>query len=198
LIKGRNPAVDRGAVAALAGRRIDAPNAKEPRFPLENVPGVRLAISELLEKERVAFLICSAACGADLLALDVAIEAGVDCRVILPFDMEHFRQTSVIDRPGDWQKLFDPIVAALERNGGLVVLDGDPNVDSSYRRANEVIIEEALAASDTPPRAILVWEGRPRDEGDVTAQFQKLAAAAGMPERTIPTLCTSSSRNLPN
>lgn len=178
-------------VAALAGRRIDAQDAKVPRFPLRNVPAVKLAVSKLLEKERVTLLICSAACGADLLALDAATHAGIHCRVILPFESERFRQTSVVDRPGDWGKLFDRIITAVDREGCLVILNGDTNLDGSYQRANEVIIQEAVAASNTRPLAILVWEGRRRDEGDVTAQFRSLAIAAGMSERTVPTLCTS-------
>ena len=178
-------------VAALAGRRIDAQDAKVPRFPLWNVPSVKLAISKLLEKERVTLLICSAACGADLLALDAATRAGIRCRVILPFEPERFRQTSVVDRPGDWGKLFDRIITEVDREGCLVILNGDTNLDSSYQLANEVIIQEAVAASNTRPLAILVWEGRRRDEGDLTAQFRSLAIAVGMSDRTVPTLCIS-------
>ena len=49
-----------------------------------------------------ARLIRSAACGADLLALDIAGEFGVERHVVLPFAVQAFRASSVTDRPGEW------------------------------------------------------------------------------------------------
>jgi hypothetical protein len=59
-------------VAALAGRRVDAADAAAPRFPLANVGAVRERLKTLLRAQGSAALVCSAACGADLIALDVA------------------------------------------------------------------------------------------------------------------------------
>jgi hypothetical protein len=61
---------DRGAVIALAGRRIDAIDAKAARFPLQAVPLVRERVSDLLQREHAKALVSSAACGADLIALE--------------------------------------------------------------------------------------------------------------------------------
>jgi hypothetical protein len=177
------------AVAALAGRRIDAEDAKVSQFPLAMIPIVRHALSDLLRKEAVSLLICSAACGADLLALDAALEAGIRCRIILPFEQSRFRQTSVIDRPGDWGALFDRIVSLVDSRGELIVLRDDQSDERAYQRVNEVIIREASAASIPRRLAILVWEGRPRLQDDATAEFSRLAIAAGMLERIVPTLC---------
>ena len=58
-----------GTVVALAGRRIDAPGADPPRFPPERVPAVRQRLVDMLAAEQAAVLVCSAACGADLVAL---------------------------------------------------------------------------------------------------------------------------------
>ena len=91
-----------GAVIALAGRRIDAADTNPPRFPLEAVPTVRRRLADLLAKERAVALVCSAACGADLMALEEAERLGLRRRIVLPFPPERFRKTSVIDRPGDW------------------------------------------------------------------------------------------------
>ncbi len=65
------------AVIALAGRRIDAADAAMPRFPLENIPLVRKRLADLLVQERAVALVCSAACGADLIALEEALVAFV-------------------------------------------------------------------------------------------------------------------------
>lgn len=176
-------------VAALAGRRIDAEDTKVSQFPLAMIPIVKHALSDLLLKEGVSLLICSAACGADLLALDAALEAGIRCRVILPFEPSRFRQTSVIDRPGDWGALFDRIVSFVDNKGDLIVLRDNQSAKCAYQRANEVIIREVIAAPNPRHLAIIVWEGRPRLNDDATAEFRRLANAAGMSERIVPTIC---------
>jgi hypothetical protein len=71
-----------------------------PRFPLEAVPTVRRRLADLLAKERAVALVCSAACGADLVALEEAERLGLRRRIVLPFPPERFRKTSVTDRPG--------------------------------------------------------------------------------------------------
>ena len=65
------------AVIALAGRRIDAADAAMPRFPLDKIPVVRELLAELLVQEHAVALVCSAACGADLIALEEAERLGL-------------------------------------------------------------------------------------------------------------------------
>ena len=62
------------AVIALAGRRTDAPDAANVRFPPANVDIVKERIRRHLERLTARTLVCSAACGADLVALDAAGE----------------------------------------------------------------------------------------------------------------------------
>ena len=96
-------------IVALAGRRIDKPDADAPRFPLTGVDLVRGRLHHLLSEKKVTTFVCSAACGADLLALAAARDLGIRRRVILPFTRERFRVTSVVDRPGDWGPLFNAV-----------------------------------------------------------------------------------------
>jgi hypothetical protein len=174
------------AVAALAGRRIDAQDAAVPRFPLRNVPAVRAELQRLFASEGVELLVCSAACGADLTALDVACAAGIRCRVVLPFEAKRFRGTSVVDRPGDWGELFDWLMPRIESAGDLVVGGDEADADRAYLRANEVIVEQAcLAARDRRRLAVVVWEGKAREGEDATEHFRRLASQAGMEERPI-------------
>lgn len=109
---------------ALAGRRIDAPDAETPRFPLANVPLVRDRLRAFFVERGAGTLVCSAACGADLVALEAAKSLGMRCRIVLPFDPARFRQTSVTDRPGDWGPTYDRLVETARREGDLVVLEG--------------------------------------------------------------------------
>src|SRR4051812_3874212 len=118
-----------GAVLALAGRRIDARNTKEPRFPHDAIPTVRRRLTDLFVKERAVALVCSAACGSDLIALEEAERLGIRRRIVLPFPPERFRETSVTDRPGNWGPVFDRIVAVAAEAGDLVVLTGNSGCD---------------------------------------------------------------------
>ena len=175
-------------VAALAGRRIDPNNAKTPRFPASRVISVRDAITDVLRHKSVDVLVCSAACGADLLALDVATTLGLRCRIVLPFAPEEFRTTSVVDRPGDWGEVYDRILPSVEAAGDLIVLDACIGDERSYSTANKAILGEAMdAAREGHCIAILVWDGRSYGEGDATAEFSLMATAKGMEKREVLT-----------
>ena len=100
----------RKTIVALAGRRIDAPGSSVRRFPFDRINQVRAELQLLFEQENVVFLVCSAACGADLIALDLAQKTGLGYLIILPFSVKRFRKSSVVDRPGDWGFLFDQIM----------------------------------------------------------------------------------------
>jgi hypothetical protein len=178
-------------VAALAGRRIDAADADTARFPLANTAAVRGRLQTLLRAEQSRALVCSAACGADLIALDVAGALGLRRRVVLPFAPERFRETSVTDRPGDWGPPFDRIIGELRAEGDLVVLGLDQGDDGAYAAANEAILNEAQALAGGEPSqvvAIIVWEGGSRGEGDLTEGFATLARARGHPVREVLTI----------
>ena len=151
-------------VIAMAGRRIDAPNAAASRFPLHNRERVGLAITAALQAlQPVTAIVSSAACGADLLALDAAAALGITRRVILPYSVERFRATSVVDRPGDWGPLFDALVAQAIARGDLVILsDDDGDSDTAFAETNLAILAEAEALAATNAalrRALIVWDG---------------------------------------
>jgi hypothetical protein len=170
-------------VLALVGRRIDAPEAATPAFPGAHVERVRAQIVRLLRDQSVSVLVCSAACGADLLALEAAETLGIRRRIILPFAVDRFRAGSVVDRPGDWGPIYDRIIAAAANDGGLAVLSLESDEDDSYLQTNLTILEEAIGlASSTGDRAAaaVVWDGTPRENGDFSDSFRKAAMARGL------------------
>jgi hypothetical protein len=155
---------------------------------------VRRRIGALLCAERAEALVCSAACGADLIALEEAERLGLRRRIVLPFLPKRFRETSVTDRPGDWGSVFDRLVAAAEAAGELVILHDTVDEDAAYAAANQAIIHEAevLAKSKwdgTPLRLIgvIVWEGSAHAGTDATGGLLTLATQAGFEERSLPT-----------
>jgi hypothetical protein len=178
-------------IIALAGRRIDALGTETTRFPSESVELVRRRLRELFEKNQAKALVSSAACGADLLALEEAGNLGMRRRVILPFNRERFRETSVVDRPGDWGNLYDRIVNAVEANGDLVTLSFNSDDANAYSAANIAILGEATDLCRQlrlETVAVLVWDGSPRGKEDLTQSFGDEARSRGYSVIEIKTL----------
>lgn len=166
-------------VVALSGRRIDSPDASRAAFPIENAEAVRMRIVELFRELRATVLVCSAACGADLLALEAAEAVGARRRIVLPFEPRLFRETSVTDRPGNWGPAFDRCLLAASAANDLVNLDL-PAANESYARTNEFILEESRTlarALQDRVTAVLVWDGMSKGQADFTELFGKAALA---------------------
>jgi hypothetical protein len=190
----------RGAVIAVAGRRIDAEPAPTPRFPFDQVERVGRTIAGHLREVDVVALVCSAACGADLIALGIAEDMRLRTRIILPFALRRFRETSVVDRPRPefWGRIFDRVTDAARARGDLVELDFAEGDDTAYSTTNVVIIDEAkklAAASDHGPAggppvllALVVWEGASRGSDDNTHAFAELAKDGGFRIQPVLTL----------
>jgi hypothetical protein len=173
--------VKHGVIVAAAGRRIDPEDAPVSRFPLESVEQTRQRIKDTLVRRGATALVSSAACGADLLALSAAADLNLRRRVVLPFEPERFRETSVIDRPGNWAPVFDETVRQLQATGDVIVLDEAPG-DAAYEAVGEAILSEAarLAGEDGHRSvAMVIWDGRVRPGVDLTAEFRNSAARRG-------------------
>jgi hypothetical protein len=175
-------------VAALAGRRIDPEEATSVRFPASNILRVQAEIERVLLLDNIDLLVCAAASGADLLALEVAQRLKIKCRVVLPFNAKRFRSTSVVDRSEAWGSLYDSIIAVVEAADDLVVIDRKLSDDEAYKHATNVILAQAKAAANpNKATAIIVWDGKSRGRNDYADQFRRLARTEGMKERVILT-----------
>lgn len=182
-------------IVAVAGRRVDAVDAQTTRFPYGNADSVRAALSRALENAAAMLVVASAACGSDLLALDVASVLGIRTRIILPFAPDVFRETSVVDRPHPayWGRLYDRLIAEARERGDLIVLDRDRNDPGAYVATNQAIIAEALLAArkEAPPArpiAVIAWEGAPRGDDDATDDFRRAALQRGFTIEHVSTL----------
>lgn len=190
------------AVVALAGRRIDPEPTQVQRFPFDQVERVRAEIADRLRQANATVLVCSAACGADLIALEIAQNMGVRTRIILPFSAARFRETSVVDRPRPefWGSLFDRVTKIARARGDLVELDGGTENDAAYSAANVAIINEARTLAGVkdngrsgaalPLIALVVWEGAARGVDDNTERFAGLARRSDFRVESILTVNT--------
>jgi len=179
-----------GAVVVLAGRRVDAAEAEAPRFPARNLATVEERISELLRESDARVLVCAAACGADILALEAASNLGIRRRVVLPYSRELFRETSVVDRPGDWGVRYDRLLDEIAARGDLVVLGFDHGDNTTYLATNSAIIDEACKVAEQQYEilAVIVWDKESRGEDDVTAAFRSEAVNRGLRVEDVPTI----------
>jgi hypothetical protein len=175
--------VKHGVVFATAGRRIDADDTIVSRFPLASVEQTLQRIREALIQWGATAVVSSAACGADLLALSAAADLRLMRRVVLPFESERFRETSVLDRPGNWAAVFDQTLRELQPIGEVVVLEdmvGD--ADAAFVAVGETILAEAAKIARNNggrPAAMVIWDGRPRPGVDLTAHFRDSAVRLG-------------------
>jgi hypothetical protein len=177
-------------IVALAGRRIDKADSKDPRFPLKNVECVARSLHGLLVEHGTTAIVSSAACGADLIALTEAGKLGLRRKVILPFDRATFRQGSVVDRPGEWGSAYDTVIDEVDAAGDLMTLSHVGNLDP-YSMTSERILDEAVELArqlEARAGAIIMWDGAVRDKPDYTADFGVSARRRGLPVLEIRTV----------
>lgn len=178
-------------VASLAGRRIDAADADPLRFPESKEDAVTGRIAAMLTSSGATSLVCAAACGADLLALEAAQREGVEAHIVLPFETAEFRRSSVVDRGAAWGVTFDRLVAAASAHGAVKILGLDPHDPHAYEKTNEAILDEALALAGNDPKgvvALAVWDGEIPGRTDYTADFIDAARTRGIAVQSIPIL----------
>jgi hypothetical protein len=169
----------KAAIACLAGRRIDPIDADVPRFPLYRASGVGVAIAAVLVERKISRLVCAAACGADILALEACEALAIPATIVLPFSVTVFREASVIDRPGDWGPRFDQVIARARAHSDLVELGYTKNDQRAFLEANHEIVARVTAANAGEKFAIVVWDGAKRAEDDATADLADEARKVG-------------------
>jgi hypothetical protein len=180
-------------VIALAGRRISDPGSEVIRFAWENVEKVRDSLRTFFASIRPKVLVSSGACGADLLALEVAGNMGILRSIVLPFDPAIFKTSSVTDRPGDWGPLFDKICHEVAQEEKIQVHGYAKNDDAKYLKTNVDILQRAEALAEKygvskKLMAVIVWEGKPKGSDDATADFKSEALKRNFEIKEISTL----------
>lgn len=176
----------KGPVVVAAGRRVDAPDAQDARFPASNVDVVRKRIATFFAHEKPSALVSSGACGADLLSLEVAQKQRVKRYLVLGAEPAEFRKSSVTDRPGNWGELFDQAMKTSKVEV-LKVPDGQ----EGYLETNLKLLDRAQAVakqSGTTVLALVIWNEQSRGADDVTDHFLQHAKLRKIPVTQISTL----------
>ena len=149
-------------VLVFTGHMIDAPDRAEPRFPPQMADEVRSRIRSAIETLRPAAAYGSAACGADILCLEVVQELGGELHIVLPFPAEQFRLESVeFCGQGDWGERFQRL---LDGASEVMVISEKPPPSgvSAFEYANLVMTGLARLRSqvlDTDLHGLAIWDG---------------------------------------
>jgi predicted acylesterase/phospholipase RssA len=168
-------------IAVFAGRRIDKAGSEVPRFPASVVRDVRNLIIGSFKKNAVSRLICSAACGADLLALEVAKELNIPVDIFLPFERDRFKTTSVSDCSEVWGMSFDELVKKNQRTElHLLNLNGHT---APFFATNDKMLNHARPLDGV--KAFIVWDGVAKDNDDATSNFRDHALRLQLPIEEI-------------
>ena len=163
-------------------------------------------VKALLREQSVVWVVSSAACGADLVVLQMAQQAGIRFRILLPVPPEEFRRTSVADRPFSadwhWEKLYDRLIRQAQSAGDLKVLEGTATGTAGYQAVNEALVKEGLDLVEhvsergggeerVQVKALVIWDGRSRGSTDLTRHFADEARVQGLPVLEILTRSSS-------
>ena len=101
-------------VLVFTGHMMDQPNRAVARFPPSLEPAVRAALRARLAAIAPVALYGSAACGVDILCLELARELGAETHVVLPFPPADFARASVDFAGGGWNARFERALASAE------------------------------------------------------------------------------------
>jgi hypothetical protein len=182
-------------IIALAGRRIDAHRAETIRFPLDTIDAVKEKLKNLFILLKPQVLVCSGACGADLLALQVAGELKIRRSMVLPFSQSRFKSSSVTDRPGNWGDLYDTVCEEVMEEEKILILSYSEKDEETYSKTNRDILDRASALAQKYSVsgniiAVVVWEQTPKGKNDTTEHFKKEAEKRGLIIKEINTINT--------
>ncbi len=172
-------------VTAFAGHMIDAPQRPMPRFPAALEPAVTAAIRDRLARMHRPILYTSAACGADLIAIEVALELGTEVNVLLPFNRDDFVRTSVAVGGVGWIERFD---AALARATRVVAATQESHLGDDVLFEHAAMLVEGLTALraaqlETAPRLLCVLDAVEHGQvGGTRRSYERWSARFGPPD----------------
>jgi len=150
-------------VVAFAGHMIDADGRAVPRFPASLEPAVAAALRNQVAHLHKPIVYMSAACGADLIFAEAALDAQAEVNFVLPFDRADFVRTSVAVGGDVWVNRFD---SALKRAKRVIMATEEGYLGDNPLFEHAALLVDGLtvlraAQLQTKPTLLCVM-----DEGD--------------------------------
>lgn len=167
-------------IAAFSGHMIDRADRGQPRFPKEIVPSIKEKMQEIIAEEGIQIGYCSAACGADLLFIESMLERGGEVNVVLPFNAEDFKKTSVEFAGPEWVERFNTLLEKTHIS--YLTEESFFGGDDIYSFLGKVIIGESILRGNvllTEPILLTVLNPTSENKAGGTANLDKIWPAKG-------------------
>jgi class 3 adenylate cyclase len=174
-------------IIAFTGHMIDQPNRKTPRFPAELEEKVKEKIKSAIADLDPGIGYSSAACGSDILFLEVMQKHRAETNIVLPFELEDFFKTSIDFAGPDWrrraQSVLQKCTQKVKATEGKYLGD-----DLLFDYANNIIMGKALLRSailETEPALVAVWDRKNTNGVGGTSEFVRIWERKKLPIRII-------------
>jgi hypothetical protein len=140
-------------VVVYSGHMVDHPTRGSPRFPPALEGAVRDVLRARLTAMRPVASYGSAACGTDLLVLELVRQLGGETHIVLPFPAVEFREVSIDFAGRNWAERFERALSAADS----VTVTSDhraSGVASPFEYANLVFTGMARSRAHTLQTAL--------------------------------------------
>ena len=175
-------------LVVFSGHMIDAPDRRNPRFPMAKEGEVK----ELLEKQLAAMNagigFASAASGSDILFLEAMLARGGTIHLVLPWPAEEFEKTSVAIAPeGEWVERFHKVLAqaASIRVLGELYMPGSATGFEYCNLAMNGLARLFARSLDLEITPLAVWDGYAGAPGG-TGSFVRYWRTHRVPVKVVP------------
>jgi hypothetical protein len=97
-------------IAAFVGHMIDRHDRSHPRFPYYIESQIKQALSAAIRTLNIKIGYTSVACGSDILFCEALLEAGGELNLILAFDKNEFKETSIRYAGSAWEERYHNLI----------------------------------------------------------------------------------------
>ncbi len=184
----------------FTGHMVDLPGRAKPRFPqhAEAVAwgAIRDAITRARKLTRGRIVgIASGARGGDLLFHEACRLFGIEHRMVLPFPVDDFIETSVAGVPnGGWEQMFRDNWESLPPSQREILLDA--KADNGYALCNARMIELAQEMAESYA-VIALWDGKAGDgPGGTGEQVEAIRRIGGKADIIDAAILLDPTRNI--
>ncbi|PJK30168.1 tetratricopeptide repeat-containing protein [Minwuia thermotolerans] len=166
---------------------IIAPPGAAGRFPADQEGDVREALRETFAALSCSYAIGSLAAGADILAAETALDAGVALDVVMPFDRDEFVELSVAPAGRHWVARFERCYARAHKIHH-VTRDAYLGDDELFGYASEYALGLARLRAQwlsAELNQIAIWDGERGSSAAGTYHDLELGRRAGCSQHVI-------------
>jgi hypothetical protein len=158
-------------IIVYGGCQADEPGRVTPRLPSDAADEVFGRIRGLLQSLAPTCVVGALASGADILFARAALEEGIPLKVLLPFDAETFRKSSVEPAGQPWIGDYDRIITTTGKYKGtdkdrVTVADGrlEPADADVYHKHNSALLDHAAALARPGGERVWLLSVRPKPD----------------------------------